>query len=268
IELGQQLGKQFASGIHEYKLKQQLHTLSTNLESQLQKQTDSPQEVTKQQQILFEVIAKIQQSLDLNTIFSTTIGKLRCALNADRVTIYQFKPDSELAEGKIISEDVSPNFVSAFSLHIQDTCFKETYVTQHRQGRIRVINDIHNAGLKDCYVQMLCQLQVKANLVIPLVKDNDVWGLLCIHQCAQTRNWKTSEILFATLVGTLLSLASQNSDLFAQIQAQAVDLRVVAAQKQILFEILSKFGQSLNSQQNLENCVEGSLRLQKIGGDE
>jgi len=267
IELAQQLGKQFASGIHEYKLKQQLDRLSTNLDSQLEKQTDSPQEVTKQQQILFEVIAKIQQSLDLNTIFSTTIGKLRCALNADRVTIYQFNADSEFAKGKIVSEDVSPNFVSAFSFDIQDNCFKETYVTQLRQGRIRVSNDIHKAGLKDCYVQMLSQLQVKANLVIPLVKDNELWGLLCIHQCTETRSWKTSEILFATLVGTLLSLASQNADLFAQIQAQAVDLRVVAAQKQILFEILSKFGQSLNSQQNLGNHVDGSLTLKKTGGD-
>ncbi|MBW4447607.1 MAG: GAF domain-containing protein [Spirirestis rafaelensis WJT71-NPBG6] len=109
--------------------------------------------------------------------------------------------------------------------------------------------------------------QVKANLVIPLAKNNELWGLLCIHQCEETRSWKTSEIVFATQVGTLLSLASQNADLFAQIQAQAIDLRVLAAQKQILFETLTKLGQSVNSQHNLGNYVEGSLRLEKNGGD-
>ncbi|MDF5730227.1 MAG: GAF domain-containing protein [Rhizonema sp. PD38] len=242
IELAQQLGKQFASAIHEYKLNQQVHTLNTNLVLQPQEFIDLSPQGTDRQLILFEVIASIQQSIDFNSIFKTTIGKLRRALDADRVVIYRFNPNLEFAEGEIVSEDVSPDFISAFSVKIQDICFKEIYATQYRQGRIRAITDIHNAGLKDCYVQMLSQLEVKANLVIPLVKDKDLWGLLCIHQCAQTRNWKIAEIQFATLLGTLLSLAVQKTDLLAQVQAQEVDLQVVAAEKQILLEILTKVG--------------------------
>ncbi|MDF5721129.1 MAG: GAF domain-containing protein [Rhizonema sp. PD37] len=242
IELAQQLGKQFASAIHEYKLNQQVHTLNTNLVLQPQESIDLSPQGTDRQLILFEVIASIQQSIDFNSIFMTTIGKLRRALDADRVVIYRFNPNLEFAGGEIVSEDVSPDFVSAFSVKIQDTCFKEIYATQYRQGRVRAITDIHNAGLKDCYVQMLSQLQVKANLVVPLVKGKDLWGLLCIHQCAQTRNWKIAEIQFATLLGTLLSLAVQKTDLLAQIQAQEVDLQVVAAEKQILLEILTKVG--------------------------
>jgi GAF domain-containing protein len=252
IELAEQLGKQFASAIHEYKLTQQIRLLNTNLESQDQGYVEPAPQTTEEQQILLDITVQIGQSLEMNSIFRTTIQKLRSFLNVDRVVIYQFQPTSELVEGEIIAEDVLPDFVSAFSLNIQDNCFQKTNRTQYRRGRVRAISDIYSAGLHDCYVQMLAQLQVKANLVVPLIKSNELWGLLCIHQCSQIRHWKTSEIQFSVLVANLLNLALQKTELLAQIHSQTVDLRVVTAQKQILFDILSRLGHSGNLSDSLK----------------
>ncbi|MBO3457716.1 GAF domain-containing protein [Aetokthonos hydrillicola Thurmond2011] len=247
IELAQQLGKQFALAIHEYKLTQQIDLLKNNLNTQPQESVETAQQITQQQQILLEMVTTMAQSVEVDAIFTNITRKLRQFLHADRVVIYRFKPNTDLAEGEIVAEDVLADFVGAFSLQIQDNCFQKTNITQYRQGRVRTIPDIYNAGLSDCYLEMLARLQVRAILVVPIVKDNDLWGLLCIHQCSQARNWKTSEIQFALLVGNLLSLAVQKTDAIAQMQSQAVDLRAVTAQKQVLFDILSKIGQSMNS---------------------
>src|SRR5579883_3235806 len=128
IELAQQLSKQFASAIHEFRLNQQINLLNTNLESQPQGSVDTSQQVMDLQQMLLEVVAKIGQSVEMDSIFRAAIKKLRTALKTDRVAIYKFKPNSGHAEGEIVSEDVSSNFVSAVALQIRDNCFQETSI--------------------------------------------------------------------------------------------------------------------------------------------
>ncbi len=80
------------------------------------------------------MVAKIHKSSERDPILGTTIANLRRAMGADRVVIYHFHPNSELAVGEIVCEDVLPSFSSAFSLQIRDTCFHQTYINQSRRG--------------------------------------------------------------------------------------------------------------------------------------
>lgn len=204
------------------------------------------QQATEQQQVLFEVVAQIRKSLDMDTIFAATVREVRRSLNADRVVVYRFDPNSELGEGEIVSEDNLPEFTSALRLKIQDKCFKKKYVALNRQGSVQAIADIHNSGLNDCYIKMLEQLQIQANLVLPLAIGDRLWGLLCIHQCIQPRQWQASEIQFATQVAAQLSVALEQADLLAQSKEQAIDLQRVAEQQRVLFEVVAKMRESLN----------------------
>ncbi|MEH2468551.1 GAF domain-containing protein [Nostoc sp.] len=213
---------------------------------QTKQQTLSLRQAAEQQHILFEVVAKIRESLDLNTVFAATVCEVRRFLNADRVVVYRFDPNSELDEGEIVSEDLLSEFTSALTLKIQDNCFKKKYDALYRQGRIHAIADIQNSDLNVCYVQMLEQLQVKANLVLPLAKSNELWGLLCIHQCYQPREWQSSEIQFATQVAAQLSVALEQADLLEQTKHQAVDLQQAAEQQRVLFEVVAKIRESLD----------------------
>ncbi|WP_193197520.1 GAF domain-containing protein [Nostoc sp. MG11] len=214
--------------------------------TQTQQQALGLQQAAEQQQVLFEVVAKIRESLDLETVFAATVCEVRRSLNADRVVVYRFDPNSEFDEGEIVSENVLPEFTSALTLKIQDNCFKKKYHALYRQGRVNAIADIHNSGLNPCYVQMLEQLQVQANLVLPLAKSNELWGLLCIHQCNQPREWQTSEIQFATQVAAQLSVALEQADLLVQTRQQAADLHEAAEQQRVLFEVVAKIRESLD----------------------
>ncbi|MEG4805266.1 GAF domain-containing protein [Microcoleus sp. ARI1-B5] len=246
IELIQTLGSQFSQAINHYQLHQQIEALNANLENQVQERTAQLQQLTQQQRVLFEVVAKMRQSLDLNTIFSTMCQEVRRALNADRVGVYRFDPASEFNDGEFVAEDVLPDFLSAMAVKVHDCCFGENYANLYSQGRVHAMSDIKQARLQDCYEQVLEQFQVKATLVAPVMKGKDLWGLLCVHQCSAPRNWESSEINFATQISAQLSIALEQADLLAQTQQQAVDLHCAAEQQRILFEVVAKIRQSLD----------------------
>ena len=246
IELLQILGTHFSNAINHYQLDQQIEELNTNLENQVQKRTAQLQQLTQQQQVLFEVVAKMRKSLDLNKIFSTMSQEVRRALNADRVAVYRFDSASEFKDGEFVAEDVLPDFVSAMAVKVHDRCFGENYANLYSQGRVHAMSDIRQAGLQDCFQKVLEQFQVKATLVAPIMKGNDLWGLLCVHQCSAPRNWESSEIKFATQISAQLSIALEQADLLAQTQQQAVELHRAAEQERILFEVVAKIRQSLD----------------------
>lgn len=224
IELAQELGKQFALGIQQYELYQQVNAFNANLEYQVQERTSKLQQATQQQRILFEVVAKMRKSLDIDTIFKITCREVRLALNADRVGFYRFEPGSNFNQGEIVAEDVLLGFISALAVKISDRCFGDHYATKYMLGRVNAVSDIHNAGLQECHIAMLDQFQVKANIIAPVMQGDDLWGLLWIHQCSQTREWQNSEIQFVTQIADQMSVAREHAELLNQTKEQSQQL--------------------------------------------
>jgi light-regulated signal transduction histidine kinase (bacteriophytochrome) len=249
IQLAQELGSQFASAIEQNELYQRIQLLNSNLETQVQERTTELQRATEQQKILFEVVTEMRKSLDLKTIFTTVTRKVRRVLQVDRVGIYRFDPDSACTDGEFVAERVLPEFSSALAIKIHDCCFGERHAACYQQGRILAINNIHNANLQDCHLSILDRFQVKASIVVPLLKGETLWGLLCIHQCAQVREWKTSEIQFVSQVAEQLGVALSQVELLTQTQSQANQLaqalyELQQAQTQLIqTEKMSSLGQ-------------------------
>jgi signal transduction histidine kinase len=135
------------------------------------------------------------------------------------VGVFRFAPEFGYDYGEFVSEDVQPGLPQA-SREIHDYCFREKY----RPGWIQAIADIQDAGLSDCHMKILEQLQVRSSLVVPLPKGDALWGLLCIHQCTAPRQWDTSEIKFASQISAHLGVALQQAELLAQTQQQAEQL--------------------------------------------
>jgi light-regulated signal transduction histidine kinase (bacteriophytochrome) len=134
--------------------------------------------------------------------------------------MFRFYPDSGWDDGEFVSEDVDPAFPSAMSQRIHDHCFGEQFAVHYLQGRIQAVADIYNCGLSDCHISVLAQFQIKANLVVPLLQGNNLWGLLCIHQCSTPRTWQFTEIEFATQIASHLAVALQHAELLADLQAE------------------------------------------------
>ena len=178
---------------------------------------------TEQQKALTGVITRIRESLKLDTIFQTTVVEVRQLLQADRVAIFHFNPKNDW-EGEFIYEDVALGFNSAIRDKVYDHCFSENFAPLYRQGRVNAIADIYQHEFKSCYIKILERFQVRANVVAPLLKEGELWGLLCIHQCSRPREWENSEIEFVYQIAEQLGVALKQDIYLQQVQAQAVEL--------------------------------------------
>lgn len=192
-----------------------------------------------QQKALFRVITKIRESLNLKTIFQTTATEVRQLLNADRVALFCFAPNSGWNDGEFVAEDVAPGFKSVLSEKVHDHCFGEQYAINYHKGRVQAVGDIQTAGLKDCHIEVLTRFQIRANLVVPILKEETLWGLLCIHQCSASRSWTSDEIEFIQQVATHLGVALQQANLLDKVCFQS-------EQQKALFKVVARIREPMD----------------------
>jgi light-regulated signal transduction histidine kinase (bacteriophytochrome) len=175
------------------------------------------------QKALFEVITRLRSPIELSTIFRDTAIEVRQLLKVDRVGMFRFDPESGWNDGEFVSEDVDPAFPSAMAQKIHDHCFGDQFAVHYQMGKVQNVADIENAGLSDCHIKILSQFQVRANLVVPLLQDENLWGLLCIHQCSAPRQWQETEIEFVSQIANHLGVALRHAELLAKLQAEIVE---------------------------------------------
>ncbi|MFB2898314.1 diguanylate cyclase domain-containing protein [Aerosakkonemataceae cyanobacterium BLCC-F50] len=194
------------------------------LMAQTERKAEELRLANEQQEILSNIIAQIRESLDLKTLFKTTTREVRKALHTDRVGIFQFNIDSHYKSGEFVAENVLPEYDSAIAVKVNDHCFGNQFSAQYHQGRVQAISDIYQAGLKDCHLEVLEQFQIKAQIVVPLIKGDTLWGLLCVHQCRHPRIWQASEITFIKQLATQFGVALSHAELLAQSQSKTKQL--------------------------------------------
>ncbi|OYD95311.1 ATPase [Nostoc sp. 'Peltigera membranacea cyanobiont' 210A] len=214
-------------------------------ENQLLLSSAQLQEQLEQQKALASVIVRIRESLDLEKIFQTTVTQVRQLLNADRVAVFQFDREQNW-EGKFVSEDVAIGWDSAMAVKVYDHCFGEQFAASYQQARVQAVADIYKAGLSDCQMAILSKFQVKANLVVPLSRKEELWGLLCIHQCSETREWKESEIEFIRQIADHLVVAIQQAKHLHEVKLQAAKLAQAVQRDQVIAKIVDEIRSPLD----------------------
>ena len=221
----------------------------------------------EQQKALTSTIARIRQSVSLEDIFQTTVTEVRQLLKADRVAIFRFDPGNKW-EGEIIYEDVALGLNSALKDKVYDHCFAQNYVPLYRQGRISAISDIYKHDFKQCYIQILEKFQVRANIVAPLIKAGELWGLLCIHQCERTRDWQSSEIEFVYQIGEQLGIALKQDAYWEQVQsdmrAKVAEHKQTMERQKLLAITVDKIRRSLDIQTIFETSTQAVRELLKV----
>jgi methyl-accepting chemotaxis protein len=151
---------------------------------------------------------------DLQSIFDQAVKEARQLLNLDRVIVYRFNPDWS---GTVIAEAVKPEFVSALDEVIADPCFHKDYAALYRQGRVSMTNDIYQeASLTQCHLELLEKYQVKANLVVPIINNDNLFGLLIAHQCTAPYEWQSIEATVFERLSSELALSIYRVELLEQ----------------------------------------------------
>jgi methyl-accepting chemotaxis protein PixJ len=160
-----------------------------------------------------------RDGLDWSGVLKTSVVETKQALMADRVMIFRFNED--YLSGTIIQESVAPGLPQALNREIEDPCFKEWYVNYYQEGRITTINDIHKTDFAQCYIDALERISVKANIVAPIVADQQLFGLLVAHQCSRPREWQQAEIDLFSQIAIQTGVALDRVNLLDQRKVEA-----------------------------------------------
>ncbi|GAB1545100.1 hypothetical protein NUACC21_77760 [Scytonema sp. NUACC21] len=183
---------------------------------------------TEREYLLGAIAQRLQESQDLDTILNETALELREFLECDRVLIYCFQPDGS---GFITAESTVTPGISLLGTTIEDSYFTEKHIEHYRRGCIQVIEDIYAAGLTPCYVDLLKSIQVRANLVVPVLLKQDLWGLLIAQQCYNPRQWNQTDIGLVKQLAVQLALAVQQAQLHQQVEHLKVQLELQMEQQ-------------------------------------
>ncbi|MCY7324446.1 MAG: GAF domain-containing protein, partial [Phormidesmis sp. CAN_BIN36] len=196
------------------------------------------------------VLQRMRETLDLETIFSTTTAELRQAVLCDRTLIYQFNPDWS---GQVVAESVNDQWNALIPVQVTSPKFeqvavdeancivkrfngtevliRDTYLQEREGGLYRqktnycCVTDIYQQGYDTCYLELLESLQARAYITVPIFCGSHLWGLLATYQNDEPRQWQSSEVQMVFQIGTQLGVAVQQAELFIQTQEQAGELK-------------------------------------------
>ena len=172
------------------------------------------QQQVKRERLVAKMQARIRQSLNLEEVLNTTVVEVQQFLQTDRVLIYRFQPNQSRV---VVSVDSGWPSIVGKTIVDPDIA---TYVDSYEQGHIRATEDIYTADLTQHQIELLAQVQVRAELVVPIRQEDNLWGLLIAHHCSGTRQWQQIEIDLLQQLATPVAAAIAQAQLYEQTQYQ------------------------------------------------
>ncbi|XZO02411.1 MAG: PAS domain S-box protein [Microcoleus sp.] len=192
----------------------------------------------RRERLVVAMLDRIRSSLNLEEILTTAVEQVRQLLQTDRTVIYRFNPDWS---GLVVVESLAQNLTPLRDLNIPYPCFAENFVELYQQGWVQAIENIHLENLSEPYINFLNQFEVKAKLIVPILKaeknisspptttENSLWGLLIAYDCNGPRSWESSDIESLRQLCVQLAIAIQQSTLFQQAQTEIADRKQAEA---------------------------------------
>lgn len=196
-----------------------LQSRNTKLEQQVRERTAKLNEQAQRDRLLTQIALRIHQSLNLEEILNASVDEVRQVLEADRVAILHLESSNS---GMVVAESVAENWSSILGEIFADTIWQESDSGLEQQ--IYAVPDIDEASLSDEKYARFQQAQIKAYLIVPILQDGNLWGMMCVHQCSQSRQWQPSEVDLLLQLATQIAIAIQQAQLYQQVQNLNTDL--------------------------------------------
>jgi methyl-accepting chemotaxis protein PixJ len=228
--------------------KDELIALESNLrilDEQLPGLLSNQESEAERLQVLMEVTQRLRESRSQEDALRIAVTEVRQRFRTERVTIFQFQ---ENGEGIFVEESLAQGWPKLLWSTVHDPCFSGDYVHKYRTGRVRAIDNIYEAGLGDCHVGLLERFGVKANLVAPIIKDGQLFGLFIAHQCSAPRFWQDAEIDLFAQIATQIGFALDYARLIEEVDQRAT-------RSQLFIDIARQIRASLNTEEVLKTTV-------------
>jgi light-regulated signal transduction histidine kinase (bacteriophytochrome) len=200
--------------------------------------------------LLNRMTNRIRQSLELQEILSATATEIRSFLQTDRVKVYRFQADGT---GQVIAESIrDQRLPSLLGLYFPATDIpahaRELFVKARQRSIVSVpdqriilsqlgeanttgdltaddvrsqpIDNILARPVDPCHVEYLTAMGVQSSLVVPILHQNELWGLLASHH-AEAKIFSEEDLQIVQLLADQVSIAIAQSNLLTQTRHRA-----------------------------------------------
>ena len=134
---------------------------------------------------------RLHRNLAKDSLVQVTLDQLKNYLKVERVVLYYFYCHWQ---GQVTFESLETPEFSIFGSTGADECFNGEYAKLYQAGRVRAIADIEVETIHECHRNFLREIKVRANLAVPVLNPQGLWGLLIAHSCSLPRLWLPTEI--------------------------------------------------------------------------
>jgi diguanylate cyclase (GGDEF)-like protein/PAS domain S-box-containing protein len=216
--------------------------------------------------LLASTVLQIRQAFDIETVLASITEEVRKILRVERVVLYHFETDGT---GVVLQESMVGNWPTLLGKTVVDPCFSQYWQPFYEKGRIQATADIYADGLSQCHIDFLAQFQIRANLVVPILRlmtntlslENEqpasrLWGLLAVQQCSGPRQWHSSEIKFIDQIIGQMEIAIEQSELRERVQQEfsrrrAAEVEVTQLQSTLEHHLLASASEREDQYQQL-----------------
>ncbi|MGB8689973.1 MAG: PAS domain-containing protein, partial [Microcoleus sp.] len=129
----------------------------------------------------------------------------------------------------VIAEAITGTGRSVLHSEAHDPCISPEWLEPYRQGRIRIVNDIYGEAMTLCHQEMLVGFDIRAKLMMPIVIEEQLWGLMLASYRERPHLWTTDEIELVRQVSLQVAIALEQATIHQKLQNELTKRQQIEA---------------------------------------
>jgi methyl-accepting chemotaxis protein PixJ len=211
------------------KLGGNINLMATQIQGLITEQTEQ----TKRTE-LYSEISRARTNDDLLSPLSHILIEAREIIKADRLVVYRFMADNR---GYIAGESSGMGTSSAINEQVNDPCIPDELLAAYAKGRVIANDNVAESNYHPDHKALLTRLEIKANLIVPIVQNGNLLGLLVAHHCQHPHAWQEWESIYLTKFAEQIGIALSGFTISERGQLEATRQRDKAVKEQLLATI-------------------------------
>ncbi len=167
--------------------------------------------------IIGRLAADLPKSINLDTFLGVIVAELGQMMEVDRCDIIKLNAEGELVVGH--EWRASDTVASSLNAHIPvDVATLSEYIDIRKPIRL---NDTSSPELDHKVRFFAKSLGTRSLLIVPVVLDEEVLGLIGLHQTRAPRVWTDEEVAFLVSIATQLAIGYQYTRIYTDKKREA-----------------------------------------------
>src|SRR5262245_17957587 len=173
--------------------------------------------------IIGRLASKLPTSINLDTFLQVIVAELGRMMEVDRCDVIKLTPEGEfrISHEWRASENVPSSLDARIPVDVKT-------LSQYLDVRQPIKLDDTSAPELDHKVRFFARsLGTRSLLVVPVVLDDEVLGLIGMHQTRSPRHWSDEEVSFLLSIATQLAIAYQYTRIYTDKKREAETTRAL-----------------------------------------